>query len=848
MRRWLYFSLLVVVTQGCFTSPCRAAEKANSSAPQDKKPPTIIEFLSTRELNKTLIKQNGFFPFYWDKVEGKIWLEIPYFEQEFLYVNYLATGLGSNPVELDRGKLDRSRVVKFVRIGPKVLLVEPSLKFRALTENPAESRAVAESFSQSILWGTQVVATEQNGSAVLVDATDFIIRDSNDTTGILERKEQGKFELDANRSAVYLPRTKNFEENTEFEAILTFKSSAPKAEIIKTTPSPEALSLRQHHSFVRLDSGYAPRRWDPRAGFLSQLFYDYGSPLNQPIQKRYILRHKLRKNEDGKVTKPIVYYVDPGAPEKIQQALIDGASWWNEAFKSAGFKNAFQVKLLPPDKDPLDIQYNVILWVHRNTRGWSYGNSVVDPRTGEILKGVVTLGSLRTRHDRLLFEGLNPYSPNTPSGGPCAFDSGAPITDGLAQLDPAIDPVDLSLMRIKQLVAHEVGHTLGLAHNFAASSAGRTSVMDYPAPEIKIVNGHLDLSDPYGKGVGAWDTFAIKYGYSQFLLDTDENSALEEMVHKAFENKAVFISDIDARSTGAFHPQASLWDNGADSVEALRHEMKVRRIALQRFGEGNLPNGRPMVELEDMFVPLFLHHRYQVEAAVKLIGGAYYRYSVVGKQSEPMVSVDPERQRAAVATLLETLDTSELVIPDRVLSLLHPRPFWDEWNPGNELIPRRTGMMFDPLAAAEIAARLTVSNILQYERAARLIVFHGKDPNSPGLDEVIDQLLDKTWYKESEEEGLTKVVKHVIDRVVLEELVQLAENTKAAPEVRAITTLKLEELMARIPKVSQGKDTLEQAHQSAGLRAIKRLLERSDAPVEKERPVTLPPGSPIGNH
>ncbi|KAB2955293.1 MAG: DUF5117 domain-containing protein, partial [Thermoanaerobaculia bacterium] len=551
---------------------------------------------------------------------------------EYLYVEGIVTGLGSNPVGLDRGQLGDTRLLSFRRVGSRVLLEEPNLRFRALGADAAGSAAVRESFATSVLWGGEILAQDGAGR-LLVDLSSFLLRDAHGVANRLAAAGQGSWTLDRERSAIDLDACRSFPRNVELESVLTFAGAAPGAEVRAVAPDAQAITLVLHQSLVALpESGYRPREHDPRMGSFAISFLDLVAPLDRPVERHWIARHRLGRldpaAERGPVLRPIVYYVDRGAPEPVRSALVEGASWWRSAFEAAGFEDAFRVELLPEGADPLDLRYNVVQWVHRATRGWSYGGAVIDPRTGEILKGHVTLGSLRVRQDRLLFEGL---------AGAAGSGSGA-----------ADDPVRLALARIRQLAAHEVGHTLGLAHNFAASALGRVSVMDYPAPLVTVSeSGELDFSRAYTAGVGEWDAAAVRWAYAEFPPGADEAAGLERIARETLERGLVILSDADARPPGAANPLACLWDNGSDPVAALRRTMRVRRIALTRFGARNVRAGQALASLEEVFATVYFHHRFQAAAAAKLLGGLDYRHALAGDGQAPAAPVAPERQRRA---------------------------------------------------------------------------------------------------------------------------------------------------------------------------------------------------------
>ena len=790
-------------------------------------------------------RHRGFVTFYWDDAAGKIWLQVENQGQDFLYVTGLATGMGSNPVGLDRGQLGGEKLVAFEKVGRKLFLVQPNLRYRADTDRETERRAVAESFAQSILWSGEIVARTDN--AYLVDATSLLIRDAHGVARTLERAEQGSYSLDKDRSAIYLPRCKAFPRNTELEVTLTFSGKKPGALVRETTPTPEALTLRQHHSFIALpDGGYSPRRFDPRAGYGALVYADYAAPLDAPLEQRFIYRHRLQKRnpqaEMSEAVEPIIYYVDPGAPEPVRSALMEGAGWWAEAFEAIGYKDAFRVALLPEDADPMDVRYNVIQWVHRSTRGWSYGNSVADPRTGEIIKGHVSLGSLRVRQDRLLMEGLQPML----DGASCGLEA-MPEIAFLAELDPDASPVEVALARIRQLAAHEVGHTLGLAHNFIASTYDdRASVMDYPAPLVSVSDdGSLDMSRAYGVGIGSWDRQTIRYGYTDFGSGTDEAAGLQAIVAEGLAEGLLFISDRDARPAGAAHPYASLWDNGADPVAALDAIMQVRKQALSRFGSGQIASGTPQALLHNTFVPLYLHHRFQLAATAKMLGGSTYWYTVAG-DGQPEVAPEPaRRQEAALQSLLATLDPAALAIPDELTRLLPPLPIG--YGDRRELFGSRSAPLFDPLEPAEVAGRMTIQSLLQHERAARLEAQHRLDSNYPGLAHVIDALVAATWRRRAGKGNHLAAIDRLLEELVVDELLDLASNSRAAADVRSIAAFELRQLMERIDGPWLGSRSVAAAHQMRIAARIKRFLERPYDEDERSRPAKRPPGSPIGS-
>jgi hypothetical protein len=785
--------------------------------------PAISETTSSME------RMEGFFPLYWDGATGKIWMEIPRFDEDFLYAVSQPAGLGSNDVGLDRTQLGDERVVRFERIGPKILLTQPNLQFRASSDNEAERASVREAFAGSIVWGFTAVA--ESDGAVLVDATGFVVRDAHGVIRSLRDADQGDFELDSSRSAVHPSSTRGFPDNTEMEARLTFRAERPGSEVRAVAADPYAVTLRVRHSFVRLpDAGYEPRRFDPRAGYSAISFKDYSAPIGEEMEQRFIARHRIEVGENGQVSEPITYYLDPGTPEPVRSALLEGARWWEDAFDAAGLPGAFQVEMLPPDADPMDVRYNVIQWVHRATRGWSYGTRVTDPRTGEIIKGHVLLGSLRIRQDYLIAEGLlSPYSGEAAQGYP-------------ADADPMLE---MALARVRQLSAHEVGHTLGLAHNFAASADGRESVMDYPAPLVTTAGDSVSLANAYAVGLGAWDRVAIRYGYAEFPDEVDERAALQDVLEAAHRGGLRFITDEDARAGGGAHPFAALWDNGADPVEDLRRELDVRATALERFGTAAIREGRPLAQIEEVLVPLYLRHRYQVDGTAKAIGGVEYAYALRGDAQPPPAPVPGPVQRAAVDALLECVTPETLSLPSDLRMNIPPRP--PGYDQHRELFGGYTGPTFDPYAPAEIATAIVFEALLQPERAARLAYQSDFDEELPELSAVLDRATDKIWKRSTPQDPYEAELFRIVQQVWVDQLMALAIDRRAAPAVQGRTAHHLRVLHTWLDEHPPSRDEEELAHREMVVEQLGRFLYSDLRPPIQREDLTVPPGSPIGS-
>ncbi|PKI13197.1 zinc-dependent metalloprotease [Colwellia sp. 12G3] len=843
---------------------------------------------SAADLNKTnfadFIKdktlQQGYFSFYHDEDEGKVYLQIEQFDQQFLFQSSLPHGIGSNDIGLDRGQLGDTRLVQFERVGDKVFLRQLNPYYRANSSNSLEQETVNEAFASSIIWGFKVIASSKAGnkrkdksaSKVLIDYTPFLLSDIHNITQTLKKGKQGNFKIDESRSGLYYKRTKAFPDNTELEATVTYKGTDAGKYLKAVTPDASAVTVNLHHSLIKLpDSNYQTRQFHPYSGYWSIDYADYASAIDEPLIKRLIPRHRLTKQDPKALSsvavEPIVYYLDAGVPEPIRTALIDGAMWWQQAFSDIGYQDAFQVKILPEDADPMDVRYNVIQWVHRATRGWSYGSSVIDPRTGEIIKGHVTLGSLRVRQDYLIALGLtSPFTEN---------DTGEKADTSSMKA--------MALARIRQLSAHEVGHTLGIAHNFAASVNDRASVMDYPHPYITLdEEGEIDLSQAYKENIGLWDKYVIAYGYGDYAkpAGASEEQQLSRLVKETQAKGFLYVSDADARPSSGAHNTGHLWDNGSNAAQELSRVMTVRAKALENFGLNSIAPNTPLSELEQALVPIYNFHRYQVEATAKLIAGVDYAYEVkkayavkindradeldndedvnegasdIEEELQRVQAVSAAMQQQALTALLSTLDSDFLTLSEDIISLIPPKAYG--YARTRESFVSQTGLTFDPISAAQASAKHTLTFLLNNERLARLqqqAAWYQKKGNSGqqvdaifSVQQVITQLLNST-IKQSPETGLALLVQQRVNQQVVEQLLGLWHQKNLVTEVRS-------EVLASLTGLSDWLDDNHDSRRYSALTAQFILLEqqikfsleknKSATPASK---ISMPPGSPIG--
>ena len=775
-------------------------------------------------------KFKGFFDFTYNQSKDKIFLHVDKLDYEFLYIGSLASGVGSNDIGLDRGQLGSEKLVKFVKKGNKLLLIEPNLYYRAETENKSEKKSVEQAFAKSVIFGFEIIESKED--SYLIDITPFLMYDRHGVAKRLRDSKQGSYKVDKSKSAIEIENTKAFPENVEFEALLTFSGEAKGNLIRSVAPDPDNVTVFQHHSFIKLpDNNYKPRKFDARSGAISISYMDYSTPITESITKKYIIRHRLEKKNPeldiSEAVEPIIYYLDPGTPEPVKSALLDGGRWWNQAYESIGFKDAFQVKMLPEGVDPLDCRYNVIQWVHRSTRGWSYGASVVDPRTGEIIKGHVSLGSLRIRQDYMIAQALT--------------------RDPFISEENNNKMLELAISRIRQLSAHEIGHTIGFAHNFAASSNDRASVMDYPHPLVDIKDDEIVFDDAYDTGIGEWDKVTVAYSYSDFKIDEDEGYELNKILENSTKDGLRFITDYDARSVDGSHAYAHLWDNGDTAYSGLDKVIEIRKKAIQNFSENNAKKGTPNSVLEDIFVPLYFFHRYQTEATAKIIGGMDYNYSLVGDNQNEFHYLDKDTQLEALNSLIKTLSPSFLAIPKDKLKLFPPRAFG--YPRTRESFKSNLGVAFDPFSVSETSADMTLSLILRPKRLNRLILQHSLNNSNLSLDDLYNFILKRTILLKTNnlpsiDDSYYEEVQHIVNVTLLKNLFKVINDSSTFSQVKNISNDYLTNITLELLSKKR-KDYKLSKYSSYYIRMIKDFYEDPEKYKIKES-LKIPDGSPIG--
>ncbi|MEO8000477.1 MAG: zinc-dependent metalloprotease [Arenimonas sp.] len=757
-----------------------------------------------------------FMPVTTNQSSGAVTIDVPAWNQDLLMMVTLENALGSNDIGLDRAQNSDPRVVEFRRLGKRVLLVQKNTRYVAHSNDKDEAKAASDAFAEAVLWSGTLV----EGSSNRIDITSLLLKDWHGVGARLQQSKQGSYSLDKDRSAVLPDEARAFPDNSDFTALLTFNGAGEGHYVQQIAADPQVLTVKQRVSFVRLpDDGFKPRTYHPASGGFSIGRYDFAQAITDNLDVRWQPRFNLQKTDPtaarSRVRKPIVFYLDRGTPEPIRSALLEGVNWWKQAFDDAGFIDAFRAELAPVGMSMSDVRYNTITWTHRATRGWSYGGGLIDPRTGEIIKGYVNLGSQRVRQDLLIAESLlAPYGKNA---------------------DPALmaQAKEMALARLRQLGAHEVGHALGFAHNFAASRAGNGSVLDYPHPQITLdANGNPQMLAAYNVGVGEWDKFLVAHAYGDFPADQEAGSLAKLRADIAAKGYR-YASDPDSRSSNSAHESGSLWDVPGEPLNGLEQLLKIRRVALARFAEGALPPNRQLGEAERRLVPLYLLHRYQAEAVIRLIGGNNYSYGLVADSDSSSNPVAADQQKRALQAAANLISDETLSIPDSVLNVLSPPS--NEYNRSPEDFDTLMDPMFDPMQAAGSATALITQFAFNPSRLNRVAFQHSRNSNSPSVDDVFDALIMHYWQTSAS--GKNALLSQTRNWVLLDAALLTLDGGNLHPAVAAQWRQSLQSLSA---KLRNAKDL---QSQQAGT-YIQRYLDDPSSVKLRALP-TVPPGAPI---
>ena len=789
---------------------------------------------------------DGFFPLYWDSAGGQLFMEITRWNTEVLALSGLAAGLGSNDIGLDRGGLQGSRVVEFERVGPKVLMVMPNYNYRSSSTNPAEVRAVRDAFARSIVWGFTVAAESDGGRRVLVDMNEYLIRDA---TNIAPRLTPGSYRLDNTRSTVYLPMTQNFPRNTEMEVELTFIQQPGGAAgggrgggaffegVGSVAATGEAASVRVHHSFVELPGpGYTPRPTTRAPASAGSSFEDFSAPFGQELTQRFIRRHRLEKRDPraavSEPVKPITYYLDPGTPEPIRTALLEGARWWNQAFESAGFRNGFRVEMLPEGASPLDIRYNVINWVHRSTRGWSSGASVTDPRTGEIIKGVVTLGSLRAEQDMLIAEGL--LQPYRTGDEECHRRSATGRSSGCAS------------SRRTRSATPSASATTTTTATPAASASSTTRTRSSRCARMGPSTTPRSTTTGSVRGTASRSSTATRTSRRA----TNEAQALQQILDRAWARDIRYMTNQDL---GA-HARVNQWSNGTNAANELvadaRRETgravaasgRTRSVAACRWRRWRRCWSRSTCTTATRWTP----QRTSSEGCTTSTPSAATVASRCAWHAAAEQTSRPRRalvgDRAVGARPSGGGRSEDPAAPSRLRAVardvppLHG-PHVRRGHPGDRRCRARR--------RAALRRRPAPRGSSSRKRSIRR--FRGSRTSSTPCTRRASAPRPGTPYEAE--------IKRAVERVVIDELIDLAGSAPMS-QVRAVATLKLQRRATELGRLASATEGSGQAavsepaiaHANLLVADIRRFLDRPSMQVATRFPgQTAPPGAPIGD-
>ena len=755
-----------------------------------------------------LSKAEGFIPFYWDAEDGKVLLEVPAFDEDVLYYVSAATNPGSVQVGMDRGVI-YTAVIHFVRSGDKVVVNQINTDFRALNGSAATAQGTIDSFPTSVLAVLPVVS--DSGGKVVVDGTPLFMRDAGYVAARMKRSGQGDFRFEPAKSVFYPARTKAFPENTEVETIVSFTSNAPGVAVREVMPSPDTFTMRIHHSFLKAPTGYVPREADPRIGVGSISFQDFSKPIDESPFTEWVRRWRLEKKDPtaamSEPVEPITYYFDPAIPDPIREAMKTGLLWWNKAFEEAGFINAIHAVDAPPEMDPMDIRYAYVLWIQRDGRGFSSSGNFGDPRTGEVLGSKTHMDTYRLRTIANYYDA---YMGGLPEDG-----------SGLTLADPSLVSTDLynampegqrdmAFLRQAVLTAHELGHTLGFGHAWNANFNDRSSVMEYPVPRVKVVDGKLDLSESFMTEIGEYDKYMVRFAYTP-LPEAQEEAGLDQIIAEMRGEGLMYTLGSDPRYTW--------YVDRPGPVEELKDMAEVRKIALANYGPAMLKTGEPYGAMRDLRLwMIYLQERYAIEFGQKYIGGLLQNIVVKGKEDNlpPTEFIPGTKQREILGLMLDAIEPEKLVIPETLLSQLVP-------DPGVNREDMSDDPVFDQLRAARILAAMVIEPLFDADRSERIVALSARQPDPLTYPQLVDAVLDATWGKAPSGSAQEQALLRVTQNVAMLSMMKLGAAKDASPEAQYYVLDALSGLAEELED-KRSSDPLTAAFYRESARQIERFL------------------------
>jgi hypothetical protein len=840
-------------------------------------------------------KLEGLFNLYRNPETAKIYLEV---KPQQLNKNYLASvtmesGIGERG--LYSGVPLQTWLFYFRRMNNNLHFVVRNVNFRAEPGDP-QKRSLDRSFSDSVLYSLPIKSIHPTQETILIDLGDLMLTDIPGLTPFLEESLKGNYQLDTNKS--YFGTAKAFPANVEIESIYGFSLSSGQGDYLPTLPDNRALTLRVRYSLSQLEqnNSYRPRLADERVGYFLTTYQDFSNPKRRDVFVRYINRWHLEK-QDPKAPlsppkKPIVFWIENAVPLEYREAIREGVLMWNKAFEKAGFKDAIQVEQMPDnaDWDSADVRYNTIRWFNSLDGFFARGPARVNPLTGEILDADIVVDSGLVRDIQQDFRRLvdqnqaqksSLLSTLMGSGNLCPSvidrSSTSKKTSVLSQLaedhdlcysresiqQSAIDRLGLSVFsantqlrseqmkeyvhqRLRWVIAHEVGHTLGLRHNFRGSTLLApqelnnsnvtqtkglvNSVMDYLP--INLAPQGTPQGDYFPVAVGVYDEWAIEYGYkpSGAIVAQAERRFLEEIAKRSTNPDLAYATDEDIFD---LNPDANRWDMSSDVLTYSQTQLDNARAMWVRLEKRYPSSGESYSELSELFDTVFWHYLQNVYFITKYIGGqSFYRNHAGDPNGRlPFEPVPVAKQREALSVLQKYVFAADAFkFSPQLLNKLAPSR-WRDW--GNDLKIERLDY---PIHESIFFLQSQVlGDLLSGDRLTRLQDIELKSPSNQALTlpELFKTLEDSIWTEvlQPNDKSLSiSSVRRSLQRSYLNQLTSMVLRTANVPEdARTLAWYRLRQLQGSLNRTLRRHggemDTYTKAHLEETRSRISKALD-----------------------